>query len=114
MKTSVKHIMPIPTGHIVLSPKLERGKTVWLNRDHGGYQHRLVEFVDGTTELYLVKPNGRIVLDKRSVMVKEVRCPACGEYMNPTTYKDGRPEQDYYCCAACGHMLMFCGEVDCA
>lgn len=111
MKTSIKNIMPIPEGHIVLSPKQEHGKTVWLNRDNGGYEHRLAECVDGTTALYLVKPNGRIVPDQCSVMVRELRCPTCGERMNPAVDKaTGKPEPDFYGCAACGHILEFYGE----
>ncbi len=87
MKKSVKNLMPIPEGYTVLSPKQERGKTVWLNRDHNGYEPRLAEYADGATALYLVKPNGSIVPDRRSVMVNELNCPACGERMNPATDK---------------------------
>ena len=105
MKTTIKSFMSIPKGYIVLSPKQEHGKTVWLNRDHGGYEHRLAEYADGTTALYLVKPNGRIVPDKGSVMVRELNCTACGERMNPAVDKaTGKPEPDFYGCAACGHM----------
>lgn len=111
MEKSVKTLMPLPKGYIVLSPKQERGKTVWLNRDRGGYEHRLAEYADGTTALYLVKPNGRIVPDKRSVMVRELNCPACGERMNPAVDKaTEKPQPDFYGCAACGHILEFYGE----
>ena len=106
MKTSVIKFMPIPKGNVVLSPKQVRGNIVWINRDCGGYEHRLAEYTDGTTELYLIKPNGRIVPDPRSVLVQELTCPACGERMNPAVDRTtGKPDPDVYGCCACGHTL---------
>lgn len=44
-------------------------------------------------------------------MVHELNCPACGERMNPAVDKaTGKPEPDFYGCAACGHILEFYGE----
>lgn len=111
MKNSVKNLMSIPEGYIVLTKVSTSSGMTWAVQEECGYSFRLAEYADGTTALYLVKPNGRIVPDKRSVMVRELNCPACGERMNPAVDKaTGKPEPDFYGCAACGHILEFYGE----
>ena len=84
---------------------------MWAVQEECGYSFRLAEYADGTTALYRVYPDGRIVPDKHSVMVHELNCPACGERMNPAVDKaTGKPEPDFYGCAACGYILEFYGE----
>lgn len=111
MKNSVKNLMPIPAGYIVLTKVSTSSGMTWVVQEECGYSFRLAEYADGTTALYRVYPDGRIVPDKHSVMVHELNCPACGERMNPAVDKaTGKPEPDFYGCAACGHILEFYGE----
>ena len=111
MKKSVKTLMPIPEGYVVLTKETTSRGVAWISQEENGYDFRLAECADGTTALYRVKPNGRIVPDKRSVMVRKLICPACRERMNPAVDKaTGKPEPDFYGCAACGYILAFYGE----
>ncbi len=79
MKNSVKTLMPIPEGYVVLTKETTSRGVTWGLQEENGYDFRLAEYADGTTALYRVYPNGRIVPDMRSVMVRELNCPACGE-----------------------------------
>ena len=111
MKNSVKNLMSIPAGYVVLTKETTSRGVTWGSQEENGYDFRLAEYTDGITALYRVYPDGRIVPDKHSVMVHELNCPACGERMNPAVDKaTGKPEPDFYGCAACGHILEFYGE----
>lgn len=111
MKKAVKTLTPIPEGYVVLTKVSTSSGITWAVQEECGYSFRLAEYTDGTTALYRVYPDGSIELDCESVLVQDLYCPACGERMNPAVDKaTGKPEPDFYGCAACGHILEFYGE----
>lgn len=106
MKNSVKTLMPIPNGRVVLSKETTTGDTAWISQEENGYEFRLAEYTDGTIALYRVNPDGIIDLDNDSVLVRKMFCPHCGERLNPALdAATGIPDPYDYYCAACGRHI---------
>lgn len=111
MKDSVKNLMPIPEGYIVLIKVSTSSGMTWVVQEECGYSFRLAEYADGTTALYRVYTDGRIELDCESIMVQDLYCMHCGEPLNPCLNADaGIPDPCKYHCAACGHDYEIVGE----
>jgi len=111
MKNSVKNLMPIPKGYVVLTKETTSRGVTWGSQEYNGYNFRLAEYADGTTALYHVYPDGSIKLDCESVLVQELYCMHCGEPLNPCLDADaGIPDPHEYFCAACGHDYEIGGE----
>ncbi|NLC83723.1 MAG: hypothetical protein GX749_01410 [Ruminococcaceae bacterium] len=106
MKKSVKTLMSIPEGHVVLSKETAAEDTAWISQAENGYEFRLAEYTDGTTALYQVNPDGSIDLDNDSVLVRKMFCLHCGEQMNTALdAATGTPDPYDYYCAACGRHI---------
>lgn len=105
MKKSIKTLMPIPNGHVVLY-KETTGDTAWISQEENGYEFRLAEYTDGTTALYRVNTDGSIDLDNDSVLVRKIFCLHCGEQLNPDLEAStGRPAPFNYHCTSCGRNI---------
>lgn len=108
MKKSVKTLMPIPEGCVVLTKETTSRGVAWVSN---GYDFRLAEYADGTTALYRVYPDGSIDLDDESALVQKLFCLHCGERLNPALdAATGIPDPYNYYCAACGRHIKFCKE----
>lgn len=111
MKKSVKTLMPIPKGYIVLTKETTPRDLAWVSQEDNGYDFRLAEYADGTTALYRVYPDGSIELDCESVLVQGLYCMHCGEPLNPYLDADtGRPDPYNSHCTACGRDYEVDGE----
>lgn len=83
MKNSVKNLMPIPAGYVVLTKETTSRGVTWGSQEENGYDFRLAEYTDGITALYRVYTDGSIELDCESIMVQDLYCMHCGEPLNP-------------------------------
>jgi len=113
MKKSVKTLMPLPEGCVVLTKETTSRGVEWVSQEKNGYDFRLAEYTDGTTALYRVYPDGSIDLDDESALVQKLFCLHCGERLNPALDSaTSTPDPYDYYCAACGRHIEIYGEDD--
>ena len=103
MIKSVKNLMTIPKGYVVLTKETTSRGVPWFSQEENGYDFRLAEYADGTTALYRVYRDGSIDIDCESVLVQGVYCMHCGEPLNPYFDAGTGSTEPYNChCTAFG------------
>ncbi len=106
MKDSVKNLMSIPAGYVVLTKVSTSSGMTWAVQEECGYSFRLTEYADGTTALYRVYPGGDLNHDYASVLVQKLYCLHCGEPLTPDLGSvTGIPDLYNYHCTACGRSI---------
>ena len=111
MNNSVKSMMPIPKGYIVLTEVATPGNLTWVTPEESGYSFRLAEHADGTTALCRIYPDDGIYYDRESVLLRDMYCMHCGEHLTPDLDSvTSSPDPYNYHCAACGHDYEIDGE----
>ena len=105
MKKSVRTLMPIPEGYVVLTKEPARVKPQWVEQENTR-NFRLAEHTDCTTALYRVCPVGRIELDCESVLVQKLFCLHCGEPLSPDLDSvTGYADTCNFYCTVCGRNI---------